>query len=314
MLTHRGFSAWISTNEEPLTEYLVAVNSKTESVSCWIPSEPGKAFTVSWRDHGGKVDTCAFITLDGFTVPGRFLFGEGVAWRNGVRTGKATERPFVFPKDVSTSTNAKDIGTITLKIKRVDRVIGRPANLPQPLPGKALGKRRAGDICVGFGEERKAFEQYGYTWSVKSHEDSSMKPKTYVTFIFRYRSPEFLQAQGIMTEEDTSTVTKTGRRIVSAPSVPTPEPAPLALTTPRPTPSPERNSRKPRLTDNQLRRPTAAPNRVASRALRPSAEMRRSDSWRSNAFSDDGFLDDLPEDHDGSQDTGFEYDMFLNGR
>lgn len=42
------------------------------------------------------MDTCGFITLDGFTVPGRFLFGEGTACRGGVRTSRTTERPFIF--------------------------------------------------------------------------------------------------------------------------------------------------------------------------------------------------------------------------
>ena len=114
MLTHRGFSAWIVVNGETLPEYLVAVDTNVNRVSCWIPSEEGQvcalaemlhilkrtlqAFTVFWKDHGGKVDTCAFITLDGFVVPGRFLFGAGEASRQGVRASKYTERPFVFQK------------------------------------------------------------------------------------------------------------------------------------------------------------------------------------------------------------------------
>lgn len=48
------------------------------------------------------MDTCTFLTLDGITVPGRFLFGEGVATREGVRASGNTERPFVFQKIVET--------------------------------------------------------------------------------------------------------------------------------------------------------------------------------------------------------------------
>jgi len=98
MLTHRGFSAWIVVDGTQVPEYLVAVDNDTNRVSCWIPGEEGQRFSVYWRDHGGKVDTCAFITLDGFVVPGRFLFGEGMACREGVRTSRTTERPFVFQK------------------------------------------------------------------------------------------------------------------------------------------------------------------------------------------------------------------------
>lgn len=51
-----------------------------------------------WRDHGGNVDSCAYIGLDGFMVPGRFLFGKGIAFREGVRSGSTTERPFMFSR------------------------------------------------------------------------------------------------------------------------------------------------------------------------------------------------------------------------
>lgn len=51
-----------------------------------------------WQDHGGAVDSCAFITLDGLVVPGRFLFGDGIASRGGVRVSKSSEKPFIFQK------------------------------------------------------------------------------------------------------------------------------------------------------------------------------------------------------------------------
>lgn len=42
MLTHGAFAAWIVSNNQPLPEYLVAVDHKASRVSCWIPSEAGK--------------------------------------------------------------------------------------------------------------------------------------------------------------------------------------------------------------------------------------------------------------------------------
>lgn len=44
------------------------------------------------------MDSCGFIILDGLVVPGRFLFGEGITSRGGVRASKSTERPFMFQK------------------------------------------------------------------------------------------------------------------------------------------------------------------------------------------------------------------------
>ncbi|GLB34829.1 hypothetical protein LshimejAT787_0203940 [Lyophyllum shimeji] len=211
MLTHRGFSAWIVVDGKPLPEYLVAVDSNANRVSCWIPSEEGKHFAVHWQDHGGKVDTCAFITLDGFVVPGRFLFGEGVASRQGVRTSPTTERPFVFRKvdetasETSSECSSQGIGVVALRIKQVARVDLRPANPILELPRTVLGKRKAGDFCVGFGEENRSDQQFPSTWSVVPHDKTvpgAKQPSTYVTFVFRYRSREFLVTQGIATEPE----------------------------------------------------------------------------------------------------------------
>ncbi|KAG5651992.1 hypothetical protein H0H81_006674 [Sphagnurus paluster] len=227
MLTHRGFSAWIVVDGKPLPEYLIAINGRKNIVSCWIPSEEGKNFAVHWKDHGGKVDTCSFITLDGFVVPGRFLFGEGTTFREGVRTSPSTERPFVFQKVDETSealseSSTKDVGMITLRIKRVSRVEARPANPMQELPTTLLGKRKAGDFRISFGNEKVTPERHGETWSVVAHDKGSKKPETYVSFVFRYRSREFLETQGIATDpepEPAPTPPKRApvRRIVSAP-------------------------------------------------------------------------------------------------
>ncbi|KAM6500394.1 hypothetical protein JOM56_003408 [Amanita muscaria] len=227
MLTHRGFSAWIVVDGKEVPEHLVAVDIDANRVSCWIPGEEGQSFSVYWKDHGGRIDTCAFITLDGFVVPGRFLFGEGVACREGVRTSRTTERPFIFQKvhDEATSTMqamAKDAGMIALRIKRITRVASKPANELQSLPSAVLGKRKAGDLFVGFGEEAPAFEQYSSTWSVKPYGQngpSCKEPKTYVSFVFRYRTREFLEAQGIIPESAVRPPQRPlVRRIVSMPS------------------------------------------------------------------------------------------------
>jgi hypothetical protein len=57
---------------------------------------------VYWRDHESQVDSCAYIILDGFLVPGRFLFGTGVAFREGVRSGPTSEKQFMFSKVAET--------------------------------------------------------------------------------------------------------------------------------------------------------------------------------------------------------------------
>jgi hypothetical protein len=119
------------------------------------------------------VSTCAFIILDGVIVPGRFLHGEGAAYRGGVRVSKTTERPFVFKKvketsscvlcyngplltgqwiDATTQEDSKEAGLIILKIKRIKCVAPRAPNPIQFVPsaGHALGMRKQGDLCVGY--------------------------------------------------------------------------------------------------------------------------------------------------------------------
>ncbi|KAF9052904.1 hypothetical protein BJ165DRAFT_1443819 [Panaeolus papilionaceus] len=209
MLTHRGFSAWIVSEGCTVPEYLVAVDEPTHRVSCWIPATVGESFSVFWQDHTGGIDTSSFITLDGVTVPGRFLFGDGMASRSGVRVSKTTERPFVFASiaEEGTSTSSgpvnKEIGMITLKIKRVKRVTIRPANPIQELPSvTTLGKRKAGDVRIEFGQDEQPLEeQAATTWGTVPYDEvASGQSTSYVSFLFRYRTREFLEAQGIITE------------------------------------------------------------------------------------------------------------------
>jgi hypothetical protein len=289
MLSLRGFSAWIVVDGLPVPEYLTAVNTKQNQVSCWIPSEEGKTFSVHWSDAGGKVDTMGFISLDGVVVPGRFLLGSGTTYRSGVRTSKTTEAPFVFKKiqdskdglEASPSASSKsEAGMITLKIKRVTRTAPRPANSYQDLSKIPQARPSAGDLCTGFGAESKSYEQSPFTWDIKPADSSQSKEiATYVSFVFRYRTREFLQAQGIM---ETAQVLRTHspkqplrapiRRIVSAPAgaaPPTPSPTP-PLRTPK-----EESKPKPYIMDPYpLRRPTV--------------DVRRTTSWRAVTTGPDG--------------------------
>jgi len=272
MLTHSGFSAWVVSNGKVLPEYLVAVDEQSHRVSCWIPGTEGHTFDVYWQDHGGNVDSCGFIILDGLVVPGRFLFGQGTTSRGGVRASKSTERPFMFQKVTEIATEspqratAKEAGMITLKIKRIKRVFNRPPNAIQPLPGLPVkGKRQVGDLCIGFGEEVQTFEQYSSTWSVVPYDQDvpgATKPSTYVSFVFRYRSPDFLEAQGISVEKEaTLKKVQVSTRTASLP--------PHLLTDPESSRSPHK---KPRLMPLLTHPGYLGPRR-------PSFELRRTMSW-----------------------------------
>ncbi|KAG2750636.1 hypothetical protein P692DRAFT_20831841 [Suillus brevipes Sb2] len=238
MLTHRGFSACIVSEGKPIPEYLAAVVAdKPNTISCWIPSEVGKTFSVHWRDEGTKVHSCAFITLDGFVVPGRFLFGEGEACRNGVRSGPQTERPFMFAQSPGASgQNTKDAGSIMLKIKLVELDGSKTANPLQSIPD-LNSQSHPGDHCVGYGQETNTYMQSPMTWKVKPSNQHG--ERSHVTFLFRYRSPEWLMAQGIISAKaHVQKSLSAKRRVVSAPV------AQLVNAPITPSPSPP-NSKKP---------------------------------------------------------------------
>ncbi|ESK94606.1 hypothetical protein Moror_1045 [Moniliophthora roreri MCA 2997] len=268
MLQHRGFTACIVDVEtgRPLPEYLTALNLDKNQVSCWIPSREGQKFSVHWEDLGGDVDTCAYILVDGVVVPGRFLFGIGKTFRSGIRTSETTERPFMFRKVVEHTNSllpSKDAGMIILKVKRVHRLTGRPPDELDNIPRATQTGRQVGDMYVGFGEERTASEQWNYTWDVKPYDHDNPPGErgihTHVSFVFRYRSLEFLQAQGIA-------------ETPSAPRVSIPAPLPR----PRPYPPP---THVPRVS---VRRISSAPVVPSSELSSPSTPLSASQSSMKN--------------------------------
>ncbi|KAF8892457.1 hypothetical protein BD779DRAFT_1468188 [Infundibulicybe gibba] len=214
MISKLGFSAWITVDGATLPEYLVAEDEDAHRVSCWIPGEEG----------------------------------QGTTYREGVRTSKTTERPFMFkkveetePELASASKPGKEVGMVVLRIKRVKREEAKPANTFQPLPEPIPAKSRVGSLEVGFGEERITYEQYSKTWSVRPHSDDeasdSAKPTTYISFVFRYRTREFLESQGIVMEPRKAIDPHQRipvRRVASLP-LPMPSPVPSSVASPIPT-------------------------------------------------------------------------------
>ncbi|KAJ3490214.1 hypothetical protein NLI96_g1571 [Meripilus lineatus] len=203
MITHRGFSAWISSEGQSLRSYEPTLDNRENKVSCWIPSSEGKTFTVHWRDNGGGIDTAAYIYLDGFVVPGHFLYGSGEAERSGIRSSPIHERPFTFAKvgrgsrNTSGTPSSSGTGSIILKIKRVKRQGLHPPNALQPPPDASRrGNKRRMDHCVSYGQSKETRNQVQTTWSFEPYDPAN--PRSYVTFEFRYRPAEFLVDQGIM--------------------------------------------------------------------------------------------------------------------
>lgn len=121
MLEYGDFEAWLECDGEEMPVYDVKAESGSREISCFLLAEEGKVspvipilssptepllmdyrpnqtFTIHWKDRGSGVSTAAYIELDGVTVPGKFLHGNGATFRSGIRTGPESERPFAFAK------------------------------------------------------------------------------------------------------------------------------------------------------------------------------------------------------------------------
>ncbi|KAF5330474.1 hypothetical protein D9619_005912 [Psilocybe cf. subviscida] len=216
MLTHRGFSAWIHSEGAPVPEYLVSMPDAKNCVNCWIPGKPGSKFTVFWQDETNSgIASCSYINIDGTHVPGKFLHGSGFSAKSGVRISKDAERPFVFEAVMDdardTAASSAKMGTITLEIKRVVLLGTRPSDSAESstIPKTILEKPKAGQICVGLGQEVVLAQQSPMTYQIAPYPKPAgdgpyPKPSTYVTFKFKYRTLEWLQQQDIATEANVS--------------------------------------------------------------------------------------------------------------
>ncbi|KAI0780949.1 hypothetical protein BD413DRAFT_660032 [Trametes elegans] len=206
MLTHRGFSAWITSDNMELVEFEPRTDEKANKVICWIAGPIGKPFVVHWRDHGSNVDSASYIYFDGFKVSGQFLYGHGEELRRGVRVGPQEERPFVFSRieqddaiGYDAQASNKNVGSITLEIKQIKRVEVYGPNKVREPPKVIRGHRQEGDVCVRYGETRPTATQKP-TWKIRPHDPDA--PGPFVTFMFRYRSKDWLMEQGIINDDD----------------------------------------------------------------------------------------------------------------
>ncbi|EKM55225.1 uncharacterized protein PHACADRAFT_161171 [Phanerochaete carnosa HHB-10118-sp] len=265
MLTARGFSAWITCEGQELIEFETVVDEGSHKVSCWIGCEVGKAFTVHWRDNGTGIDSAGYISLDGFLCSGRFLYGYGDASRGTLRVDKHVERPFMFARIESSklqgppanmklsdkiitvrssspkleqtgesddaSLDIKDLGTIALKIKQIKRTTpSHSPNSPQTPPNPV--RTISSSTNHSFGANIAASLQHSQTWSFEPHDKSD--PHAFITFVFRYRTRNFLLDQSIILHTPLSSpISSASPSLASTPRSPfSPQSARLGSTSP----------------------------------------------------------------------------------
>ncbi|KAJ3743868.1 hypothetical protein EV360DRAFT_76602 [Lentinula raphanica] len=95
-LSFEDFSAWIEVEDSALPLFDVKVNDR--EVSCWIPSEAGKAFVVKWATGIRNSFMDGAVYMDG-TPAGGLTMDSGAPYTfkySGILTTPTTEKPFVF--------------------------------------------------------------------------------------------------------------------------------------------------------------------------------------------------------------------------
>jgi len=202
----RGFLAWILVDGKEVNQY--GVETKESKVTCWIPSEAGKKFTVRWKDSAPYRDvvTAGYVYLDGIRCGGRFInrsVGTQVdtVERSSAATSITTERPYVFSPieftddDTSFNQNASlhALGEISIEIWRVE--MGRAISDPNTIfPEEQKVNERSKKALVHrvkLGEEVQAMQS-----PVCPCNKLDLEPA--VTFVFKYRPLEMLKANGLV--------------------------------------------------------------------------------------------------------------------
>ncbi|KAJ7160249.1 hypothetical protein C8R46DRAFT_1194645 [Mycena filopes] len=173
MLHWKEFSAWITVDGQEVPEYDVQISEDEKKVTCWVPSEVGKTFSVRLKTSSFSQEIGGYLTMDGHYCSGRLM--EGHSWRNrveyrGVSDGTIV-KPFIFSELALTNDDSflapspSQLGLIQLAItpalaelklherskKGVTQQIGlaRPEPLATPIPIKN-GRRTGPDIVRFF--------------------------------------------------------------------------------------------------------------------------------------------------------------------
>ncbi|KAJ3515143.1 hypothetical protein NLJ89_g1950 [Agrocybe chaxingu] len=123
-------SVWIEVNGVELQEYGMELSADGSTVTCWVPSEAGKAFEICYRDSLNAFTTATSLSVDGIRCKGKVarahpgLLPPGVVRQRGVSITNSSYKPFIFSDcklidDDDFVTLTPGIGEITVRVTEV---------------------------------------------------------------------------------------------------------------------------------------------------------------------------------------------------
>ncbi|PFH48367.1 hypothetical protein AMATHDRAFT_5861 [Amanita thiersii Skay4041] len=210
MPAYGSFDVKITVDDAALPEYDLNINVNERIVSCWIPSETGKPFTVRWKNLSPVTDTVGLVYLDG-KCTGSKSSEKGrrdKVERSYIRISQDMVRPYTFSTLTLTDDDAhldnpvNDLGEIRLVLSRC---VILP---PYPITGSQSDAERHNwrDIdrsgpVVHERSKKGLVHQAGFgdQYSRPAHSISVLdRYEDLVTFVFKYRPLDVLQAHGIV--------------------------------------------------------------------------------------------------------------------
>ncbi|KAJ7854144.1 hypothetical protein B0H14DRAFT_2756821 [Mycena olivaceomarginata] len=206
MLHWNEYSAWMTIDGEDAVEYDVQTSKNKKKVTCWIASELGKKFSISWRNSSpsSSVDVMGYLTVDGIYCGGSVLFGTAVPEtmrEDGVYDGNVL-RPFMFSSvkltddDAFLGSSHKKLGLIKLQLGPVE-VTDEDSNLRVASFSNFTIHERAKkgvtqQITLAEPEVLEDDDEDGF-----DPVDTEPCGPDIVQFCFKYRSIDVLRANGI---------------------------------------------------------------------------------------------------------------------
>jgi len=215
MITCKEVSASIRVDEVDLPHFDASFDESTNTMTCWIPSQPGKSYSVWWKQNsevapGGCIT--GRIYLDGAKAQacgGCNYFGQETT-KFGAPISHGQELAFIFAELELTEDDAQrispeksaDLGSIKLEISRtiqgpMVQSVERPVDVNEITSGILQvheKSKKLGGHVTKLGPVRY-LPQRGFCTMLPYNV---FDPRHWVLFVFKYRPAAVLQAMEIM--------------------------------------------------------------------------------------------------------------------
>ncbi|KAH7921594.1 hypothetical protein BV22DRAFT_1038465 [Leucogyrophana mollusca] len=192
------------------TAYGIETIAEEKKVTCWIPSEVGKTFSIVWQDtyEFRNYHQAGYVTIDGVPICGTTLpplkIGEPLSYANctseltHLRTSDTSGRLLTFSNlqltddDTYIRSTLMGLGEIVLSIWRAEVICEVPLRPSQAMLNQVVHERtkKAYSHCVGFGNEVALP-------LIQGLDLRRVGTMPLATFVFRYRPLDRLIADGI---------------------------------------------------------------------------------------------------------------------